>query len=143
MKTLSTFAFVAETGLASVSLGALWLSPWPLMVKVSLSCAVVLLALTQDLQGMQRSLQVEQQLQLSDIAFRVLEQRIAGHSAPSLAEAYSEHFKQENLKMVATGSGKAFAMSLLLKYAVWIAGAALCSWFVLPPFITTTSQWAR
>lgn len=141
MKALTTFAFVAETSLASVFLGALWLSPLPLMARIAISCGVVLLTLAQDLQGLDRSQQIQQQLELTNIAFRVLEKRISNQSAASLDEAYSDFMKQKHLEAMMGTGGMAQVASLLLKYSLWVAGALLCRWYLLPPFIHTTSQW--
>jgi hypothetical protein len=134
MKILTTFALVAETSLASVFLGALWLSPLPAMAKISLSCGMVLLALIQDLQGLERSRQSQQQLELTDIAFRVMEKRISNQSAPSLDAAYSDYMKQKHMEAIMGTGGTAQVVSLLLKYSLWVVGALLCKWVVLPPF---------
>ena len=78
MNKLTTFTFFAETTLGSIALGTLWLSSWPLLIKIAFSCALILLCISQDLASLQRSLQSEQALDFLDLGIRSLEQRLGG-----------------------------------------------------------------
>lgn len=143
MKNLTAFTFIAETSLGSIALGSLWLSPWPLLIKISLSCVILLLPLSQDLQGLERSMQAEQQLEFFDLGIRAIEQRLIGNEVPSFSELCAEHLKQKALKMRISGNGFSYVLSLLAKYALWLAGASIAYWFILPSLVTSTSQWAQ
>lgn len=142
MKNLTTFTFLSETTLGSIALGALWLSPWPTLIKISFSCALILLCISQDLASLQRSLQSEQQIDFFDLGIRSLEHRLINADSPLFSEIYQSHLEQQALKNKITGNGSAYAISLLAKYAIWAIGAAGLYWLAHPMMQKITiSNW--
>ncbi len=143
MKAVTTFAFVAETVLASVALGALWLAPMSMLVKISITCVLFFGALTADVHGLQRSSYVELQAELLELSFRFLEAKLEGTQETPLSALYSEFAKQQGFKQLASGSGIAHVWTLLGRYSIWLAGGYVNMYFLLPPLIATTAQWQR
>lgn len=137
MRHLTTFTFISETSLGCIAIGALWSSPWPLMIKISFTSALLLLCITQDLRSVQLSLQAEQQLSIIDLGVRAIEQRQLGNEIPLFQDLYLEHLKQDTLKQKIAGNGSAYIVSFMAKYAIWLIGASVLHWLVFPEFTPT------
>lgn len=141
MNPLTTFAFILETTLASVALGALWLSPTPLMVKVSITCLLLLVAVSIDMHGIERSKYAELQAELSELNFRFIEAKLDGAQDTPLNVLYAEFAKQQRIQLIASGSGLGYVWMLLGKYAIWLVGGSIAMHFLLPPLVTASSKW--
>ena len=141
MKNLTVFTFITETALASIGVGMLWLSPWSLLIKISLSCLIFLHAISRDLQGLQHSMQAELQLEVLDIGIRAIEQRLTGDNDVSFAKVSEEHLKQKAFLTRISGGGSAYIASLLIKYGIWLAGSTITYWLILPLIDSRVTQW--